>query len=80
MTLVAILSVRVHGLIYRKYVASPISTSSMSYSHVATAPPPQCTAFTSSRIVASLGFLVVHARMSGPASNAQGPGAQHGVL
>ena len=29
MTLVTILSVRVHGLIYRKCVASPISTSSM---------------------------------------------------
>ena len=46
MALVAILSVRVHGLMYRKCVASPISTTFMQ-SHVTTAPPPQCAAFTS---------------------------------
>ena len=44
MALVAILSVRVHGLMYRKCVASPISTTFMQ-SHVTTAPPPQCAAF-----------------------------------
>jgi len=50
----------VHGLIYRKCVCQSYinDVHAKSYSHVTTAPPPQCTAFTSHCLQRFAGWLM----------------------